>query len=1063
MKCLRAALSRRLVSAFFSCALAAQAASSISAAGTGALPSDADAPAASAIFGGGLALPGGLSLQPRVATRLWAIHAATGGLEPDADGWRAFRLRTAGPGSPVLRGKARFCEGADGSIRAEWRVTPSADADLAETFIDGHFSAGAMRGGCALVDDGRIPLPLDGAVRHPFRGAVSRLSLRDNSGDEIFRVRFERPTRVLLQDGAAWGGSDLTVRFFFAEGAVKGGEEYAIDASVSLPQAGSLSLGAGTGLVLEVGPQWTPIQYDPWIEPGSALDFTDVVPRHAPAGKFGRVIAVGDHFEFEDLPGVPQRFYGVNLCETANLPSSSEAADRFVANLVRTGYNAVRIHHHEKFLFSDDGKPIGAAISRPVGAGLQSAPCDGTAPAPEQMLKLDWLVAACVERGVYLTTDLFVSRQDAVPWRAVGVDRDGSPGSADYKILCAFHEGVFSNLCAWTRNFLGHVNPFTGRSLAEEPALATLATVNEGNLGNWGAAKLGEYPSVRAAWEDWLARKAAEEPAAFTGIPATVPRSLEGGGDTPAGRHAAAFAIFLAEREARLHERLARFVRDECGCMAPLSALSSWYQPVQYQLPRTLFDYVDDHHYVDHPDFLFGDWHLPATIANQNPLKGAAAGAMPVEWRRLMDKPFCLTEWNWAGPGRYRGLGGLVTGALGALQGWSGMWRFAWSHNRRGIESPGGRIGFFETEGDPCAIASERAALCLFLRRDLPELEARYPLVLSESELRDPAGGTTRCEIVPALVAGWHAKVGSTVVPEGARPQAAPAVRATLDTTAEKLRRDLAALGAGEPGGGVRIDTAAGSIAIDAPRFSGGFAERGRIDAGALAFDVGSVPTTVFAVSLDGAPLDESRRILVTHLTDVQNDGIRYGDPQRTILLDWGLLPHIMRAGKAEVELRIGNVHKSSLINNGTNANDNADRGLADNPFRVFALSSSGRRLREVPCEWTAAGSCGDDASSSQDVPHDASSSQDVQHGDGGVVATPRSVLRFSADVAADPASATWLYEIEARPLTDSAVPPCRRDTTTVRIRRRRIASSGFSPAGTTEDSRRFALRKSAN
>ena len=79
-------------------------------------------------------------------------------------------------------------------------------------------------------------------------------------------------------------------------------------------------------VTIQAGTDWIPLPYDPWIEPGSALDFSSVLPHHAPAGKFGRAVAVGDHFEFEGLPGVSQRFYGVNLCNTVNLPSSPEAA-----------------------------------------------------------------------------------------------------------------------------------------------------------------------------------------------------------------------------------------------------------------------------------------------------------------------------------------------------------------------------------------------------------------------------------------------------------------------------------------------------------------------------------------------------------------------------------------------------------------------------------------------------------------------------------------------------------------------------------------------------------------
>ena len=41
-------------------------------------------------------------------------------------------------------------------------------------------------------------------------------------------------------------------------------------------------------------------------------------------------------------------------------------------------------------------------------------------------------------------------------------------------------------------------------------------------------------------------------------------------------------------------------------------------------------------------------------------------------------------------------------------------------------------------------------------------------------------------------------------------------------------------------------------------------------------------PATVWASSLDGAPLRVSRRILVTHLTDVQNTGAEYADAWTT-------------------------------------------------------------------------------------------------------------------------------------------------------------------------------------
>ena len=98
------------------------------------------------------------------------------------------------------------------------------------------------------------------------------------------------------------------------------------------------------------------------------------------------------------------------------------------------------------------------------------------------------------------------------------------------------------------------------------------------------------------------------------------------------------------------------------------------------------------------------------------------------------------------------------------------------------------------------------------------------------------------------------------------------------------------------------------------------------------------MPTTIWASSLDGKPLTESARVLVTHLTDLQNTGARFADADRSILLDWGRLPHLVRAGEAKVELKL-----------------QCQLPIADNSFRVFALGTDGRRECEVPSDWSPA------------------------------------------------------------------------------------------------------------
>ena len=164
------------------------------------------------------------------------------------------------------------------------------------------------------------------------------------------------------------------------------------------------------------------------------------------------------------------------------------------------------------------------------------------------------------------------------------------------------------------------------------------------------------------------------------------------------------------------------------------------------------------------------------------------------------------------------------------------------------------------------------------------------------------------------------------------------------------LRGDLAA---GDVSA-VTANRAKGTFIVNTARTAGGFTEDGELTAGALAAACDKEPTTIWASTLDGKAFDESRRILVSHLTDLCNDGDTYTDSSRTILLRWGKMPHLVRAGNAKIALKLGN-----------------------GAFKVYALDTSGRRVRKVSYLPSANG-----------------------------------WFSFTANVAADPENATFLYEI---------------------------------------------------
>ena len=685
---------------------------------------------------------------------------------------------------------------------------------------------------------------------------------------------------------------------------------------------------------------WAPFTQNPWIEPGSALDFSAMRGTDAPAGCHGRVIAVGNHFEFEGLPGVPQRFYGINLCFGANYPETPEDARRFAANLARMGYNAVRIHHHDgAWAKAHASRKVEKLKSRKVqqqsASDLQPStlqPFNSSMSSPlcaDDIDRLDCLAAACIENGLYLTTDLYVSRR--VKWCDCGIDRDGDFGGDDFKRIVYAHEGVFSNYCAFARAFLTHRNPYTGRTWAEEPALGWISLVNEDAIG-WDVKKLAAIPEYQAAWRDFLARMRAEKGGAWYDVPDAFPETADG--DALPAR---AYRLFIGDLWGRFTGRV-RGLLDALGCHALVTSLNggSFFSPEHYAT-RAAYDYSDIHFYVDHPAFLGKSWSLPARVGNADFLVRGPENrgvALPLE-HRLLEKPFAVTEFDYCFPNPSRGGGALAAGALASLQDADALWRFCWSHKKVAIAKPEeAAIESFDVGADPLRQAAERLFVALFLRRDVSPLHRTLAIRISPEKLADVSvtgptkwGARDWCRWL-----GWFAKVGVTMSPE--LPPGVTDGGAWPEVSAKKYRDSVRDIPADAlPGDGqVAIDWTNGVLSVTVPRTCAAFGPEGVLRAGALEADIGGEPATVWATALDGDSLAESRRILVGHLRDVKNSGMEFEDETCRIMTTKGGVPLLARKATIRVSLDIGD------------ARDGGD-------ISIWRLDQTGRRLGQVPFE----------------------------------------------------------------------------------------------------------------
>ena len=723
----------------------------------------------------------------------------------------------------------------------------------------------------------------DGKAMRLWDVAVSWVELAP-PGRPAFRLAFPAPAQVLLQDNRK-RISSFSLRIRPRQGggcAFNAGETRAFACTVTTADGVTVSVDAP--IVISAGPDWIPLDYRKNIVAGSALDFSGQGLQDAPAGKYGWLKNENGHFAFEERPGVKQRFYGVNLCGDACMPDKP-LADEVVDRLVRLGYNAVRVHHYES-----------------TKNGIVKGSADGLTLNAEMVDRFDYFLAKCFEKGLYVTTDLFTSRP--VSWRALGIDRDGSTHH-DYKDLVLLHGPAFENWAAFARLLLAHVNPYTGRAYKDEPGLPLVSLVNEGGFHlRWRKLRKADY--LKKAWAAWLAESRSRAPGFAVG--ADDPVTVKDGSPLQLAFHDSV--------ERRFYAKATALLRGELGMKALFTNQNMGpHSDAMTPLRDALYDYVDDHFYVDHPEFLGKKWSQPSRCPNENPLRLANLAPVQRAYRRLATKPFTITEWNFSGPGMYRGVGGILTGGMAALQEWDGLWRFAYSQGLGGLRDGVGRPYYFDAAGDPFIQASDRACVCLFLRGDLGALADG---VLNVVPPLSEADGTS-LDGVAWRDAAWQVRTAAAVA-------ALPGWQA-VDFRAH--RKDATAPVPLKPNPAIGIDRARGSFRIATPKTAGGFAPSGALRAGDVAFDVGKVPATVWASALDGRPIAQSRRILLTHLTDAQASGNVYAEPGRQTLLKWGKAPALVRNGRARVVLALD----------------------APEGFAVYALETDGTRAERVPSE----------------------------------------------------------------------------------------------------------------
>lgn len=222
---------------------------------------------------------------------------------------------------------------------------------------------------------------------------------------------------------------------------------------------------------------------------GTATDVSFL--NHKPAGAHGRVIVKDGRFRTSGN-NEPIRFLGIGIGGDGVFELDRDAAEKVAARLAKNGVNIVRFHNLDG---SDRDRDTLIDFSRPGSCHFN----------PEHLDRLDYFIAQLKKQGIYLVMGLKVNR--------TLLPADGAPaGTRLGKRTDRFAKAWIDSQKQWARRLLTHVNPYTGTTLADDPAVVSVELNNESSLLfenlNWIA---GLHPELlrelTGLWNEWLLEK----------------------------------------------------------------------------------------------------------------------------------------------------------------------------------------------------------------------------------------------------------------------------------------------------------------------------------------------------------------------------------------------------------------------------------------------------------------------------------------------------------------------------------------------------------------------------
>ncbi len=823
------------------------------------------------------------------------------------------------------------------------RLTPERQLYAYEINFMIPLSIQKYRGATLVIDGAPFRLPEKGEkAEYPKQRKVQRLVVANESGVYLLTGDFSL-TVVSLE----WG---YQLRLHFKPGRgnftsaalafrLETGEEALTPAEKEFAKKRK-------SIVYKPDDHWKVVNTaDIQVKPGSALDLSGLAGvTGKPAGKFGRVIARSDgRLAFERRSEESIRFLGFNWIYgkfVFDVKMSDEAAfkniELFSDLVVRQGYNIIRLHC--------------------LDSGLMAGSTAGDFQVPEQnWRRFDHLVKCFKERGIYLYVDLAI----------VGYYNGGWTPSVQKRLRdrLYFEDGAREHWRTGVQMVLNHVNFYSGLALKDDPVVVCVLFYNEQDLSTmpwmgyhgkanliwqqgfhrWLSRKYGTMEKVKAAWNDPETDRLKE----IADIP------FNGTERVPHGARRHDMSLYYRDLQNDLHT-FYRKVIEECGYQGLTTQYDST-KNIRGTVLRTGADIVSMHDYGAHPS---NSMRPGSVIGSGSTVAGTIWYWRSINQTRLLDKPMMVTEYAQGFWNPYAHEAGLAFPAYSAFQDYGAIMvhsdAVALEHNKPMDE--------FTHCLSPVFRANEFLAAHLFLRGDVKPARGLLEVKIDpEESFRDgnaedalnsdqaslalvtgfgvscsPAAAIVRKADLVMLPRRGGAQIVNTeytsTVVDG-NPDGRESNERILARLKEKgvippdnrtdFQRKIFESDTGE----LCMEAAKSRLSVTTGRTEA-VAHMGKepVDLSCLKNINSSVPALVAAVSVDGRPLGESRRIVLVYSTDAVNSGMTVS-VDRSLLHKQGALPILMQCGKLKCSL------KNPV------------------PMELWALGLDGTKVERIPLE----------------------------------------------------------------------------------------------------------------